>query len=319
MTTPRVTLLMPFLNAMPYLPAAVESIQAQTVRDFTFLAIDDGSTDGSLEYLRSLQDSRIRVIADGSHRGLGGALNHGLAHAFTEFVARMDADDLCSPDRLALQLEYLDQHQEVGALGTQFTYFGGAGKTGFARRLPLVHKAIYRDLMAGVLAVIHASLMMRTELLRGIGGYRLAGAGEDWDMFLRLGEVTKFANLTQVCYYYRLHDSNVSTSQLCTNFHRVLFACRCAAARQGHMLEPTEDDYRRDLNGRPILYRCQQYLHQVGLARYFAGRNYVLNSRPIRGYWNLMLGAGVAPWRVASRLRSAFVRSGCHPASNYDR
>jgi glycosyltransferase involved in cell wall biosynthesis len=210
-SAPRVTVLMPVFNAMPFLREAVASILTQGFRDFVLLAIDDGSTDGSVEYLRTVEDARLRILADGVHRGMGAALNFALERVTTEYVARMDGDDLCPPDRFASQVALLDDSPSVGAVGTQFTYMGNAGRTGFARRLPLTHEEIVRDLSSGTLAVIHASLMIRTDLLRSIGGYRFDGIGEDWDMFLRLGEVARFANLPRLGYYYRLHGRNATS------------------------------------------------------------------------------------------------------------
>jgi hypothetical protein len=158
--------------------------------------------------------------------------------------------------------------------------------------------------MLGNLAVIHASLMMRTHALRHIGGYRLGGVGEDWDMFLRLGEVTQFANLAQCCYYYRVHGSNATLHHRRFTQYRIGYSCRCARARQQGLPEPTEDDYRRELVDAPLRSKLRRFLDGVSLARYWTGRALVLNGQPARGYLNLALSAITGPWRVMSRLRS---------------
>ena len=88
-----VSILMAVCNGMPYLPEAVDSIRRQTLAQWTFVIVDDGSTDGSAQYLDGLDDSRIRVLHT-PNRGLGAALNRGLALCHTEFVARMDCDDV---------------------------------------------------------------------------------------------------------------------------------------------------------------------------------------------------------------------------------
>jgi glycosyltransferase involved in cell wall biosynthesis len=301
---PRLTVLMPVLNAMPYLPAAVESLQAQTFRDFIVMAVDDGSTDNSVEYLRSISDPRFRILADGRRRGLGAALNLALAQVTTEFIARMDGDDICPPTRFALQVEYLDQHPAVGAVGTRFTYFGDGGRTGFARRLPLTHEEILCDLNEGALPLIHASLVIRTSMLRAIGGYRLSGVGEDWDMFLRLAEVTRFANLPQLGYYYRLHGRNASSVHHQLTHERVGYARRCAIARRAGRPEPDESAYRQELESAGRLVRWRWQLDSISLAHYYTARNMILNDRPVRGYCYLILGAALGPWRVASRLKA---------------
>ena len=98
---------MPVHNAMPYLKEAVQSILAQTFPSFKFLIINDGSTDGSAAFLESLRDSRIQLIHQ-PNRGLGFTLNKGLEYCKTEFIARMDADDVSLPNRLAEQLTFLN-------------------------------------------------------------------------------------------------------------------------------------------------------------------------------------------------------------------
>jgi glycosyltransferase involved in cell wall biosynthesis len=295
---------MPMLNAMPYLPAAVASLQAQTFRDFIVLAIDDGSMDSSIEYLRSIRDPRFRVLADGRRRGLGAALNLALAQVTTELIARMDADDICPSERFALQVEYLDQHPAVGAVGTQFTYFGSSGRTGFARRLPLTHEEILCDLNQSAMPLIHASLVIRTSMLQAIGGYRLSGVGEDWDMFLRLAEVTRLENLPQLGYYYRLHGRNASSAHHQVTHERVGYACRCARARRAGQPEPSESAYLQELASAGRLARWHWRLDSISLAHYYTARNMILNNWPLRGYCHLVLGAVLGPWRVASRLKA---------------
>jgi glycosyltransferase involved in cell wall biosynthesis len=117
--TPTVTVLMSVYNSLPYLREAVDSILAQTYDAFEFLIVDDASTDGSRavlhEYAR--KDPRIRILENDVNQGLGFCLNRGLEAAGTPWVARMDADDVAFPERLALQMQYLDAHPEVDVLG----------------------------------------------------------------------------------------------------------------------------------------------------------------------------------------------------------
>lgn len=299
---PHVTVLMPIFNAMPYLPLALESVLAQTHGDLTVLALDDGSSDGSLEYLRGHPDGRVQAIGDGRHHGLGTLLNHGISMARGELIARMDADDLCPPDRFARQVAALREDPGLVAIGTQFQYMGTAGRLGFARRLPLDHASIHRDLRRGMHAVVHASLMMRTAQLSAIGGYRFAGLGEDWDMFLRLAEVGRFGNLPQIGYFYRLHATNATALHQRLAQRRIRFACDCAEARRLGQPEPEEAAWLASLEKRPWYERWCEAVDSFGVARYFSARYQVLNGRPIRGYANFALGIMASPHRVASRL-----------------
>jgi len=100
---PRVSVLMTMFNAAAYLQAAIESLLAQSYRDFELIIVDDGSTDESAAVAESLTDPRLRLVRNPANRGQNACLNQGLALARGEFVARQDADDLSRPDRLEKQ------------------------------------------------------------------------------------------------------------------------------------------------------------------------------------------------------------------------
>ena len=95
----KITITLPVFNGMPFVRDAVESVLGQTYRDFRFLIIDDGSSDGSTEYLKSIDDPHVRLIAR-ENRGLGATLNQLFSESETHYVVRMDSDDVCAPDRL---------------------------------------------------------------------------------------------------------------------------------------------------------------------------------------------------------------------------
>src|SRR5262245_17189068 len=135
-----VTVLMTVYNGMPYLPLAVDSIFNQKLRDFRFVIVDDGSTDDTGDYLRGLTDPRVVTLWQ-SNQGTAAAANFGLKHCETEFVARMDADDIALPTRLDKQRDFLLAHPEVGLVGSQMAPLG-AKRTGNSVRLPLSHDAI---------------------------------------------------------------------------------------------------------------------------------------------------------------------------------
>ena len=113
-----VTVLMPVYNGERYLREAIDSILDQSFRDFEFLILDDGSTDGTADIIRSYRDERIRFLANPERLRLSGALNRGMAEARGSFIARMDADDIARPHRLARQLAFLRRNPEVGICGT---------------------------------------------------------------------------------------------------------------------------------------------------------------------------------------------------------
>ena len=124
--TPECSVLLPVRDALATLQECFDSIRRQTLRDFEVVAVDDGSGDGSERLLRAFAaaDPRWRVL-DNPWPGLVGALNHGLAHCRTELVARMDADDIMAPQRLAAQVRAMRERPQVAVLGTQVRLLEG--------------------------------------------------------------------------------------------------------------------------------------------------------------------------------------------------
>ncbi|GJM71235.1 hypothetical protein HMSSN036_34510 [Paenibacillus macerans] len=114
MAVPKVTVLLPTYNSSRYILRSAQSILEQTLKDFEFIIIDDGSQDDTLAKLQQLKNPRIRLISHKINRGLIYSLNQGIEMAGGEYIARMDADDLSLPKRLERQVAYLDAHPEVG-------------------------------------------------------------------------------------------------------------------------------------------------------------------------------------------------------------
>jgi len=300
-----ITVLMPVYNGMPYLPEAVHSILSQTFRDFVYLIINDGSTDGSEEYLNGLDDPRVRVVHR-PHCGTGATLNVGLEMCQTEFLARMDADDLSLPGRLEAQLGFLGSRPEVGMAGTQFAYFGARGHSVLSRRVPRDHQTIYQDLLRGQMSFVHASLMCRSSILKGIGGYRIQGAGEDWDMFLRMGETTQLANIDECLYFWRIHLANARVSHLTQAYLGVDYARHCAKRRAENLPETTLDDFVRQRRARPFWQRTADAVDLYSLAQYRSALAEIANGRQGRGYSHLAWAALCSPRRTSRRLSRAF-------------
>jgi len=141
---PEVAVVMSVYNGMPYLPEAVDSIVNQTLKDFKFLIINDGSMDGTEDYLNRLTDQRIQVVHR-PHLGRSAARSFALAMCDSEFTAIMDADDVALPCRFEAQLRFLRHHGDVGLVGTQVAYFAVAGRSGFGPPMPCDHETIYAD------------------------------------------------------------------------------------------------------------------------------------------------------------------------------
>jgi len=201
-----VAVLMCAHNAEPFLREAIESILDQTYRDFALIIVENGSTDGTWEVIQSYNDPRIRAFRT-PLRQLTFNLNFGLIQTEARYIARMDADDIAEPARLARQVAYLDAHPDVAVLGTAFTSFG----EGHAERtvvLPVTDKAIRRRL-AFRFTLCHPTVMFRRDTILDHRGYAGARFCQDLDLWLRLARdhTIKFANLDEPLLRYRIHGS----------------------------------------------------------------------------------------------------------------
>jgi glycosyltransferase involved in cell wall biosynthesis len=193
------------------LEAAVQSILAQTLDDFELIAVNDGSTDASLTVLRRMQasDRRVRIISR-ANTGIVGALNDGVAAARAELIARMDADDIALPDRFERQYAWLKDHPDCVAVGSAVLQIDSEGDPISVESWPESHEEIDRLLLGGCCGLAHPTTMIRAAALRSVGGYRAKYQWiEDQDLWLRLGEIGRLANLSEVLLEYRLHEDSV--------------------------------------------------------------------------------------------------------------
>jgi glycosyltransferase involved in cell wall biosynthesis len=212
---PRVSVLMSVYNGERYLNRAVQSILAQTFEDFEFIIVDDGSTDRSQKLLRqfSSRDARIRLVSL-PHAGITQALNHGLAIATGEFVARMDADDIANPERFARQVEFLDAHPEIALVGCGYALIDEKDRI-LDTEVPAVDDYTIQDRhLRGLTTICHPCAMARSKSLASIGGYDESyPVAQDLDLYLRLGEIGKLANLPEILMKYRYHPNSTSDTR----------------------------------------------------------------------------------------------------------
>jgi glycosyltransferase involved in cell wall biosynthesis len=233
---PEVSVIMAVKNGARYLPAAIESILAQTFSDFEFIIIDDGSDDGvTLPLLQrcAQQDSRIRLVSRGN-KGLTRSLNEALSLATGEFIARMDGDDVATPDRLQLQVEYLRANSQVVLLGGAYELIDGEDRRIRVWQPDRDDATLQKHLLEGSTAVCHPLAMMRADAVRKVGGYDESYAvAQDLDLWLRLGEVGKMACLPDVLLKYRQHDQSVSEKRQKLQTQNMQRACEAAWKRRG--------------------------------------------------------------------------------------
>lgn len=199
---PLVSVIMPFFNAEEYILSAVESVCQQTYQNIEIIVVDDASTDSSLGIVKGIADPRIQIIRNETNLGLAASLNKAIAAASGELIARMDADDICLPQRLARQVAFLQQHPSVSVLGTALQYFQTSRYTNY---FPATHEQCRAKLLFNV-CFGHPSLMLRHSVFEHANtGYNeiLRQYSEDYDLYERLADHVQFANLREVLVRYR--------------------------------------------------------------------------------------------------------------------
>jgi glycosyltransferase involved in cell wall biosynthesis len=192
MSAPAVSVVMPAWNAEATVARAVRSIQAQTLRDWELVVVDDGSSDGTAGVVGAIaaEDPRVRLIR-AEHGGIVAALNRGLAEARGPLIARMDADDESLPTRLAKQLALLASEPELGLVACLVAHAGEPGRetTGYALHVDWLNEQVTPEAIAlhrfieSPLA--HPSVMFRRKLVDELGGYEAGPFPEDYELWLR--------------------------------------------------------------------------------------------------------------------------------------
>jgi glycosyltransferase involved in cell wall biosynthesis len=213
--SPPLSVVMPMYNAQKYVADTVRSVLDQRFTDFEFLIVDDGSTDNSpIEVERAADgDPRVRIIQQ-SNSGVSTASNRGTAEARGEFLARVDADDICLPDRFEKQVAFLREHPDTVAVGSRVMFIDPDGLELFEMPgLKLSHEEIDAGLLKVEWTILQPATMFRTSALRAIGGYRTdLRIHEDHDLFLKLGEIGKLANYPEILFHYRQHFTSAVTT-----------------------------------------------------------------------------------------------------------
>lgn len=211
MSNPTVSILLAVFNGRAGLPRALRSIQAQTWQDMDIVAIDDGSTDGSGEYLEEVARSepRLRVFRQGN-QGLGPALARAAREARGELLARHDADDISAPGRIAKQVEYFSTHPRAALCGTGTWLVHPKEGPLFSYVHPDDPPLILRTLEEGGNPIFHGTAMFKAGLYRSSQGYRFRKYCEDLDLWLQLAGHGQVGSIESVEYFYQLSSGGMS-------------------------------------------------------------------------------------------------------------
>ncbi len=234
-------------NGWPFVEDSVSSILKQTLTNFEFLIMDDGSDDGTEIILQALaqKDSRVRLYHR-ANAGLTSALNELMSKAHAPFIARMDADDVSHPARLAAQFELLRCDPDSGIVGCGVLLVDEMGGPLGGRCYPNDHKLLSTLLKRGKNPFFHGSTMLRREVLDGQGPYRFR-YGQDFDLWLRLSGKTRMGMVEKTLYAYRMTASAVGVSVGSIRQRMVDLMLELHSQRQAHQPEGDWELAERDI------------------------------------------------------------------------
>ena len=264
MSPPRVSVVMPVRDGERHLAASLDSILGQTLGDLELVVVDDGSRDATPEILAEAakRDPRVRV-----HRqepgGLTAALNAGCALARAPLIARMDGDDVMLSDRLERQLAFLDRHPEVAVLGGGLVLVDEEGREIDREAGRAEPRMLERN------DLTHATVVMRADAFRELGGYRFDQA-EDYDLWLRLEERHAISAVPEPVIRYRLHPGQFSVTSLERQAIGFLAVRAAALARRAGRPDPLVGVEHLDV----------EVLDRLGISRAELDRTVVADSVP---------------------------------------
>ena len=310
MDRPAISVVMSVYNGERFLAEAIDSVLSQTFADFEFLILDDGSSDGSaiiIERFATL-DPRIRPIYR-ENRGLVASLNQLLAEARAPVIARMDADDIAYPYRFERQLAFLEANTDYGVISslTDDIDTDGLGVPYNGPHPPTDHEAFLLAVHHGN-PLCHPSAMYRRDLVLGAEGYRRAFKHcEDYDLWLRLADLTKLCSLPEALLKYRRTDSQVSNVHIVEQQTNAAISYFAWLERRAGRSDPTSN-----LEALPALEHLDDLFGRTGVARAVrakVARGLIYSSVAMRGKgFEILLrhvregGRGLDLWKTVSRL-----------------
>lgn len=209
--SPALTVGMPVCNGMPWLPEAMKSLLEQSASNFAILAIVDGGTDGSAGYLRSIRDSRLRVIEQ-QNAGVTATLNRLLEETRTAWMVRQDADDVSYPQRMEKLLAAIRSYPEAGLIYSLADYHPRercAGRFRCSRGTPTELRSIVES--GYLLSICHSSVALNVEKARAVGGYRMDIHAEDADLWWRMARNFEIRCIPEPLIGFRQNAASVSS------------------------------------------------------------------------------------------------------------
>jgi glycosyltransferase involved in cell wall biosynthesis len=315
------SVLMPAYNAERYVAQAIDSVLAQTVRDFQLLIIDDGSMDKTPSVAREYEkrDARVRLIVQ-ENAGISHTLNRGFEMlADSEWIFLMHADDVMMPNRLERQLAFLKENPDVAVASSLVHYVNAEGETIGHGRSPFtkresVEAAVERG---ELIAFNHPACALKRSAVMEAGGYRHEfWPAEDCDLWARIAERGhRVAVQDEFLLKYRIHGTSASISRARLMQQKTIWLERCIAARRKGEAEPTWEAFQAERKKVPLLTRLNHSRQELGRTFYQAAIHHVSTRNYLKFVPTLALAGLLEPALVMSRILPRLVPKFTRPAT----
>jgi glycosyltransferase involved in cell wall biosynthesis len=280
MNTLPVTVLMPAYNAENYITEAIRSVLTQSFTDFELLIINNSSTDNTVDKILQFDDPRIRLIEE-PERGVGFALNTGLREAKGEFIARFDADDVCYPDRLRIQYDFMKNNPDYILTGSEADYMDMNGEYVFTLKYKAYTDTEIRNLDSSVCPFSHVTVMYKKNEVNRIGGYDThAHTFEDHLLWLKIIHLGKVCNLPQSWVKVRFNPESVTIDEKWRGkaFIQLKYDC----IRDGR-ITPETGERLLEILKKQDTQRLKKGAYYSLIAKKYLWDNY----QPVKARWNL--------------------------------
>lgn len=292
---PRVTVLMPAYNAGKYIAEAIQSVLKQSFEDFELLIVNDGSTDHTVKIIKSFHDPRI-VLVHQENKGIAAALNNGLSKSRAPYIARFDADDICTPERLRIQYDFIVAYPEYNIIGSAADYLDVDGNYIFTLH-PEAH--LHEEIQAlkyTICPFIHSSVFYKKEVILVAGGYNEhAYTFEDHFLWASILRHTKACNLSQALIKVRLNPESITIDEKwrTRKFREIKYDSlknRSITAAEGSELQEIGE---------------RQFAPKIKEGAYYAlcCKKYLVNNyQPQKARWHVLKAIRIHPLRMDNYL-----------------
>ncbi|MFV0552699.1 MAG: glycosyltransferase family 2 protein [Anaerorhabdus sp.] len=308
MKTKQITILLPVYNGERYLASALDSIRKQTFENFVCLILDDGSSDGTADISRRAveSDERFRYIGF-SNRGLVTTLNEGLSLVDTEWIARLDADDIMVSNRLERQLAFAQENPHLSVAASYVKYIDDVGRIfGEGRSRFISTEVVQEALREGdLIGLHHPSVLARTSAMRRMNGYREeAWLAEDTDLWTRMAEHgMEILVQREFLTYYRVHGSSVSRAKMRTQNEIVAWLKCCLDCRKQNRTEPTWQEFQKDQADQPWFVRMDRWRRECAKCLYKDATLSFARQKFMRCGFQLLAASTLQPSHVWKQIR----------------